>query len=202
MAHERCKDWKYQCHKTYLKEGPSDMPSDFIGREDQWEFLCEHFESDAFKTLLGKQAEPWGEDYAPPHGVFSYHIHNRGTHNTRRATSNNQSGYMSPKYARNGHFSEKLDVFSFGVLLLEIVNGKKNGSFHHLENSPTLAGWDQLAKEQSKAEALSAEVLQLSARLQQTTQAYNGLAHLYKPVLRNIESSLIKMKQDGPVTVR
>ncbi|XP_062015665.1 uncharacterized protein LOC133732191 [Rosa rugosa] len=53
---------------------------------------------------------------------------------------------------------------------------------------------DQLAKEQSKAEALSAEVLQLSARLQQTTQAYNGLARLYKPVLRNIESSLIKMK--------
>ncbi|KAL6176056.1 hypothetical protein ACLB2K_052692 [Fragaria x ananassa] len=27
------------------------MPSDFIGREDQWEFLCEHFESDAFKRL-------------------------------------------------------------------------------------------------------------------------------------------------------
>ncbi|KAK9940630.1 hypothetical protein M0R45_017281 [Rubus argutus] len=61
---------------------------------------------------------------------------------------------------------------------------------------------DELAKEQSRAEALSAEVLQLSARLQQATQAYNGLARLYKPVLRNIESSLIKMKQDGPVTVR
>nr|XP_011458290.1 PREDICTED: uncharacterized protein LOC101305241 [Fragaria vesca subsp. vesca]XP_011458291.1 PREDICTED: uncharacterized protein LOC101305241 [Fragaria vesca subsp. vesca] len=27
------------------------MPSDFIGREDQWEFLCQHFESDAFKRL-------------------------------------------------------------------------------------------------------------------------------------------------------
>ncbi|KAL8115400.1 uncharacterized protein LOC141667868 isoform X2 [Apium graveolens] len=51
----------------------------------------------------------------------------------------------------------------------------------------------QLAKEQSKAEALSAEVLELSARLQQATQAYNGLARLYKPVLRNIESGLLKM---------
>ncbi|KAG2670067.1 hypothetical protein I3760_14G066600 [Carya illinoinensis] len=60
----------------------------------------------------------------------------------------------------------------------------------------------QLAHEQSKAEALSAEVMQLSARLQQLSQAYNGLASLYKPVLRNIESSLIKMKQDGSVTVR
>ncbi|KAL6203477.1 hypothetical protein ACLB2K_027177 [Fragaria x ananassa] len=51
-AQERYKDWKYQCHKAYLKEGPSGMPSDFIGREDQWEFLCEHFESDAFKRLF------------------------------------------------------------------------------------------------------------------------------------------------------
>lgn len=60
----------------------------------------------------------------------------------------------------------------------------------------------QLGKEQSRAEALSAEVMQLSARLQQITQAYNGLARVYKPVLRNIESSLIKLKQDGSVTVR
>ncbi|KAL2489034.1 myosin heavy chain-related [Forsythia ovata] len=60
----------------------------------------------------------------------------------------------------------------------------------------------QLAKEQSRAEALSAEVLQLSAHLQQATQAYNSLARLYKPVLRNIENSLIKMKQDGSVPVQ
>ncbi|KAL6202199.1 hypothetical protein ACLB2K_025908 [Fragaria x ananassa] len=44
-------DWKYQCHKAYLKKGPSGIPSDFIRREDQWKFLCEHFESDAFKRL-------------------------------------------------------------------------------------------------------------------------------------------------------
>ncbi|KAK4777683.1 hypothetical protein SAY87_017870 [Trapa incisa] len=60
----------------------------------------------------------------------------------------------------------------------------------------------QLAKEQSRAETLSAEVMQLSARLQQATQAYNGLACAYKPILRNIESSLIKMKQDGSLTVQ
>ncbi|OMO79195.1 S-locus glycoprotein [Corchorus capsularis] len=34
-------------------------------------------------------------------------------------------GYMSPEYALGGIFSEKTDVFSFGVLVLEIVNGKK-----------------------------------------------------------------------------
>ncbi|CAM8950111.1 unnamed protein product [Rhodiola kirilowii] len=60
----------------------------------------------------------------------------------------------------------------------------------------------QLAKEQSRGEALSAEVMQLSVQLQQSTQTYHTLARLYKPVLRNIESSLIKMKQDGSVSVR
>lgn len=60
----------------------------------------------------------------------------------------------------------------------------------------------QLVNEKSRAEGLSAEVLQISARLQQATQAYNALARLYKPVLRNIENSLIKMKQDGSVSVQ
>jgi hypothetical protein len=48
---------------------------------------------------------------------------------------------MSPEYALYGHFSEKLDVFSFGVLLLEIVSGKRTASFFRFENSPTLALW-------------------------------------------------------------
>ncbi|XP_023758947.2 receptor-like serine/threonine-protein kinase SD1-8 [Lactuca sativa] len=35
-------------------------------------------------------------------------------------------GYMSPEYMMNGSFSRKSDVFSFGVLILEIVSGKRN----------------------------------------------------------------------------
>jgi hypothetical protein len=42
------------------------------------------------------------------------------------------SGYMSPEYALEGLFSIKSDVFSFGVLLLEIVSGKKNTGFYQL----------------------------------------------------------------------
>ncbi|XP_011011049.1 PREDICTED: G-type lectin S-receptor-like serine/threonine-protein kinase CES101 [Populus euphratica] len=34
-------------------------------------------------------------------------------------------GYMSPEYVMEGIFSVKSDVFSFGVLLLEIVSGRK-----------------------------------------------------------------------------
>ncbi|XP_062160448.1 cysteine-rich receptor-like protein kinase 44 isoform X2 [Alnus glutinosa] len=35
-------------------------------------------------------------------------------------------GYMSPEYAMHGQFSVKTDVFSFGILILEIISGKRN----------------------------------------------------------------------------
>ncbi|KAF5178881.1 Cysteine-rich receptor-like protein kinase [Thalictrum thalictroides] len=50
-------------------------------------------------------------------------------------------GYMSPEYAMEGIFSEKSDVFSFGVLLLEIVSNKKNRKFYFLEESYNLLGY-------------------------------------------------------------
>lgn len=33
---------------------------------------------------------------------------------------------MAPEYAIHGYLSVKTDVFSFGILLLEIVSGRKN----------------------------------------------------------------------------
>ncbi|KAM0002223.1 putative protein kinase RLK-Pelle-DLSV family [Helianthus debilis subsp. tardiflorus] len=40
-------------------------------------------------------------------------------------------GYISPEYAGRGLFSVKSDIFSYGVLVLEIVSGKKNRVFAH-----------------------------------------------------------------------
>ena len=39
------------------------------------------------------------------------------------------SGYMPPEYAFHGQFSVKSDVFSFGVIVLEMVAGQKNNTF-------------------------------------------------------------------------
>ncbi|KAL5138002.1 Cysteine-rich receptor-like protein kinase 25 [Glycine soja] len=41
-------------------------------------------------------------------------------------------GYMSPEYAIFGQFSEKSDVFSFGVMIIEIITGRKNINSHQL----------------------------------------------------------------------
>jgi len=54
------------------------------------------------------------------------------------------SGYMSPEYAMEGRFSEKSDVFSFGVLLLEIVSGRRNSSFYDDEQAMSLLGFVSL----------------------------------------------------------
>ncbi|KAE8777861.1 putative serine/threonine-protein kinase receptor [Hordeum vulgare] len=35
-------------------------------------------------------------------------------------------GYMSPEYAMHGQYSAKSDAFSFGVLVLEIITGRRN----------------------------------------------------------------------------
>ena len=35
-------------------------------------------------------------------------------------------GYLAPEYAMRGHLTEKVDVFAFGVVLLEIVSGRSN----------------------------------------------------------------------------
>ena len=48
---------------------------------------------------------------------------------------------MSPEYAMQGLFSEKSDLFSFGVLLLEIVSGRRNTSFYNDEQSLSLLGY-------------------------------------------------------------
>jgi hypothetical protein len=33
---------------------------------------------------------------------------------------------MSPEYASFGHISTAIDVFSFGIIILEIISGRKN----------------------------------------------------------------------------
>lgn len=47
---------------------------------------------------------------------------------------------MSPEYAVDGTFSVKSDVFSFGVLVLEIISGKKNRGFSHPDHKLNLLG--------------------------------------------------------------
>lgn len=50
-------------------------------------------------------------------------------------------GYMAPEYAMEGLYSIKSDVFSFGVLLLEIITGRRNAGFNQKKHAQTLVAY-------------------------------------------------------------
>ena len=48
---------------------------------------------------------------------------------------------MSPEYAWTGTFSEKSDIYSFGVLMLEIITGKEISSFSYGKDGKNLLSY-------------------------------------------------------------
>ncbi|TVU42125.1 hypothetical protein EJB05_08515 [Eragrostis curvula] len=50
-------------------------------------------------------------------------------------------GYMSPEYAYYGHVSTKSDTFSFGVIVLEMVTGRRNNSTYECADSVSLLSY-------------------------------------------------------------
>ncbi|KAK2453463.1 putative receptor protein kinase [Trifolium repens] len=58
--------------------------------------------------------------------------------NTRVAGTH---GYMAPEYLMHGHLSVKADVYSYGVLVLELITGHRNSSSDSAFNGDNLLNW-------------------------------------------------------------
>ncbi|XVF18535.1 hypothetical protein REPUB_Repub11eG0030600 [Reevesia pubescens] len=56
-------------------------------------------------------------------------------------------GYMAPEYAMHGHLTDKADVYSFGIVALEIVSGKSNIKNRSKEEPVYLLDWAHILKE-------------------------------------------------------
>ncbi|XP_057791076.1 G-type lectin S-receptor-like serine/threonine-protein kinase At4g27290 [Salvia miltiorrhiza] len=80
-------------------------------------------------------------------------------------------GYMSPEYAGDGIFSVKSDVFSFGVIVLEIVSGKRNRRFCYGDEQLNFLGYAWMLNREEKSVELIDSCIRESCNVSQALRS-------------------------------
>ncbi|XP_057790527.1 G-type lectin S-receptor-like serine/threonine-protein kinase At4g27290 isoform X2 [Salvia miltiorrhiza] len=109
-------------------------------------------------------------------------------------------GYMSPEYAVDGMFSVKSDVFSFGVLVLEIISGKRNRGFTLVDHRHNLLGHAWMLYKEERSLEIVDSCVEYSSYLSQIERSIHvGLLCVQEKTEErpNMSSVVLMLNNDG-----
>ncbi|KAI4332129.1 hypothetical protein L6164_017063 [Bauhinia variegata] len=142
-----------------------DVARGILYLHEGWEMEVLHRDIKASNVLLDKDMNARLGDF----GLAQMHHHNQ-TSNTTGIIGT--IGYIAPEFVRTGRVSSQIDVFSFGVLVLEVVCMQRQlGKY-----KPSLVGWIWGLKE--RGELYSAFYEQLKERDECSIDQIERIIHL------------------------
>ncbi|GER31629.1 lectin kinase [Striga asiatica] len=106
------------------------VASGLLYLHEGWEATVLHRDIKASNVLLDQEMNARLGDF----GLARMHDHDKTAGTTRVVGT---AGYLAPEFIKNGRASTKTDVFSYGVLILEVVFGRRPVE----EGQPPLVDW-------------------------------------------------------------